>query len=174
MLTHAQLAVPGIIPAPAELTLTKGDCRLDRPWKLIGTSIEAKALTEFLSTEISNIRSASDVVSGTPLPIILEQVVFDTLVPDGYYSLGVEQDRINITSNSEQGLFYGTRTLIQLLEMPKKRQHTLHGDSGLPSLQLARNASGCCTSLLPRGIREKVHRPVGAIQDEQFSLALNG
>ncbi|HQV52064.1 MAG: family 20 glycosylhydrolase [Flavobacteriales bacterium] len=120
LLTHAQLAVPGIIPAPAELTLTKGDCRLDRPWKLIGTSIEAKALTEFLSTEISNIRSASDVVSGTPLPIILEQVVFDTLVPDGYYSLGVDLDRITITSNSEQGLFYGTRTLIQLLEYAKE------------------------------------------------------
>ena len=120
-LANAQLSVPGIIPAPAELTVSRGECRLDRPWQLTGTTAEATALTELVSMEISALRSSSDPISGTPLSITLEQVVFDTLVPAGYYSLGVEQDRIIITSNSEQGLYYGTRTLIQLLESAKEK-----------------------------------------------------
>lgn len=121
LLTQAQLVVPGIIPAPAELTLTNGECRMDRPWKLTGTTPEAKTLTEFLSTEVSAIFSAYDPISGTPLPITLQLVAFDTLVPEGYYSLRVEEDRITITSNRESGLFYGTRTLIQLLEIANEQ-----------------------------------------------------
>jgi len=120
-LANAQLSVPGIIPAPAELNLSRGECRLDRPWQLTGTTPEATALTELVSMEISALRRSSDPISGTPLAITLEQVVFDTLLPAGYYSLGVEQDRINITSNSEQGLYYGTRTLIQLMESAKEK-----------------------------------------------------
>jgi hypothetical protein len=42
------------------------------------------------------------------------------------------------------------------------------------AIRMARNAPGRVPPLLPRGVREEVHRPAGAVQDEQLPLAPDG
>ena len=48
--------------------------------------------------------------------ITLRVIVPDTVLPDEWYALGVQQDGIVLTATTEEGLYRGTRTLIQLLE----------------------------------------------------------
>lgn len=113
--------LPALIPAPVHLEQKSGECRLDRPWKLNGDGTEVKSIIELLGTELSNLRNTNATATGDPLMIDLNLVAFDTLVPKGYYGLQVNKERITLQAPTAEGLFLGTRTLIQLLETSRTR-----------------------------------------------------
>lgn len=108
-----QAPLPSIIPAPVEMRLTGGSCSLECPW---GISGDAKDLLEVVGPEVQALHPRSDLNCLVPLPIAFRKVVFDTLMPPEWYQLSVRPDGITVTAPSEEGLFRGSRTLVQLLE----------------------------------------------------------
>ncbi|MEZ4738557.1 MAG: glycoside hydrolase family 20 zincin-like fold domain-containing protein [Flavobacteriales bacterium] len=50
------------------------------------------------------------------LVIDMELIAPDTLLPDEWYSLTVEAERIRLAAPSEEGLYRGSRSLLKLLE----------------------------------------------------------
>src|SRR5690606_4733612 len=54
-----------------------------------------------------------------PISIQLHRVAYDTILPDEWHLITVSPDGISITAPSEEGLFRGSRTLIQLLEQSR-------------------------------------------------------
>lgn len=108
-----QAPLPSIIPAPVEMRLTGGSCSLECPW---GISGDAKDLLEVVGPEVQALHPRSDLNCLVPLPIAFRSVVFDTLMPPEWYQLSVRPDGITVTAPSDEGLFRGSRTLIQLLE----------------------------------------------------------
>lgn len=96
------------------LTLTGGECRLERPWKLDDGHA---AITAVLGPELEALRKdGGAMTSDTPLPIHLQQTATDTPAPVDHYALTVAPEAITISAPTEEGLFLGTRTLLQLIE----------------------------------------------------------
>ena len=110
-----------VIPTPQKVELRKGDVTLDASWSITTSGIPANHiaaralandLAEFHGLRLSNgarkIRLAvqKDAVAG----------VEDTELRSQAYRLMIAADRIDITGNSDSGLFYGVQTLLQLVK----------------------------------------------------------
>lgn len=113
------LAQPTLIPLPAEMQLTGGMCSLQCPWSFEPDRTISSEFMELLRAEAEPLHSEADVLCEVPLRIELHLIQPDTLLSSEWYSLRVASDHIALTSISEEGLFRGSRTLIQLLEQGK-------------------------------------------------------
>jgi hexosaminidase len=107
---------PDLIPRPAHLQMDQGTLDLRCPWTVQVSSERYKALADLFEQEIAQLHPASDLNCLMPMTIALQVVTPDTLLPPEWYALGVMRDGIVISATTEEGLFRGTRTLIQLLE----------------------------------------------------------
>lgn len=105
--------LPSIIPAPVEMRLTGGLLELGCPWDIEASST---SLRETLTRETLLIQGHPEKLCETPLPITFNKVAFDTLMPPEWYQLDVRSNGIEVTAPSDEGLYRGSRTLIQLLE----------------------------------------------------------
>ena len=108
---------PSLIPLPVEMRLTGGTCDLMCGWGIQG---DPSGLVEILRSETTSTPKEREVDCERSIPIRLMKVAYDTLVPDEYYTLVVHSGGIDIEAPSDEGLFRGSRTLIQLLEQGEK------------------------------------------------------
>ncbi|MBK9763094.1 MAG: family 20 glycosylhydrolase [Flavobacteriales bacterium] len=106
---------PSIIPAPVQIEVVPGECRLDRAWKLKGSTKDEMALVQVLGPELSALRPSTLIDPGEPLQIFFRTVASDTIVPTGYHTIQVSPEGMIITSPTAEGLFLGSRTILQLL-----------------------------------------------------------
>ena len=113
------LVAPALIPLPAEMELTGGTCSLECPWSFQPDRTVSSEFTELLRAEVKPLHGDADVLCEVPLRIELHLIQPDTLLPSEWYSLQVASDHIALTATNEEGLFRGSRTLIQLLEQGK-------------------------------------------------------
>jgi hexosaminidase len=112
-------ALPELIPLPAEMELTGGVCPLQCPWQLLPDPTVSPELVELLKAEMEPLHATTDGSCDAPLRIELQLFQPDTLLPPEWYRLRVGSDLITLSATNEEGLFRGSRTLIQLLEQGK-------------------------------------------------------
>ena len=104
---------PTLMPRPAAMSVVTGTCDLTCGWTIRGDMVE---LTGLLGSETAEMQQRRPVDCERALVIELALFSPDTLLPPEWYSLTVERERIRLTAPTEEGLFRGSRTLIQLLE----------------------------------------------------------
>jgi len=109
--------------------MDQGTLDLRCPWTVQVSSERYKALGDLVEQEIAPLHPTSDLNCLMPMTIALQVVTPDTLLPPEWYALGVMRDGIVVSATTEEGLFRGTRTLIQLLEQGK-------GSASLPCLSI--------------------------------------
>ncbi|HRD52435.1 MAG TPA: glycoside hydrolase family 20 zincin-like fold domain-containing protein, partial [Flavobacteriales bacterium] len=102
---------PYVIPQPVEFSLRAGSCNLTCGWAFQGSSTE---LTGLLGAETSEMQQRRPI--DCELVIELALITPDTLLPREWHTLTIESERIRLIASSEEGLFRGSRTLVQLLE----------------------------------------------------------
>ena len=110
-----------LIPYPQQATLTSTDFIFDDAVKLVGDenaspadSFAARDLAERLETEWGVAFSSGDNAAGKK--IILTRRNAAPRIGDQGYELVVNGDSIVIRAHSEAGLFWGTRTFLQVLQ----------------------------------------------------------
>lgn len=108
-----QVTIPSIIPAPVEMKLDSGTCSLECPW-----SVESpfNALRDLIESEIQSLHPKTEIKCEQPLRIWLTLVGYEASQPSEYYHLRIQENGIHVTAPTEEGLYRGSRTLIQLLE----------------------------------------------------------
>src|SRR5689334_5307720 len=83
---------PGLVPAPVQLKLIDGACRLDRPWKVTGGP---ERMIATLGSELAALRSGTVPMSSSePLTIWLDLDGRDTITTPDHYALNVLPDGI--------------------------------------------------------------------------------
>ncbi|MBK6752760.1 MAG: family 20 glycosylhydrolase [Flavobacteriales bacterium] len=127
---QSALTIPSLIPLPVEIEQLQGECALKCPWSVTRGHGVTKALGDLLQAELDSLHPKSAVKCEKALDIELSLFQPDTILPPETYWLTVEKDRILIKAPTEEGLFRGTRTLIQLLEGGV-------GDMRLPCLRIS-------------------------------------
>ena len=108
--------LPELIPLPQDIQLEKGTLDLRCPWMVEVDGEELSTFGTRLEKEIAPLHPISDINCFAPMRITLRAIVPDTVLPDEWYALSVQQDGIVLTATTEEGLYRGTRTLVQLLE----------------------------------------------------------
>jgi len=129
-LCAAQL--PSLIPLPARMEALPGNCSLGCPWAVQGDEAVDKDLLAIVRAELALLNPVPDRLCETPLPIRLSIFQPDTLLPVEWYGLTVTADAIDVYAPTQEGLFRGTRTLMQLLDQGREQGH-------LPCLWIADN-----------------------------------
>lgn len=121
VLCAAQL--PSVIPQPAKMEALPGNCSLGCPWAVQGDLTVDKDLLAIVRAELALLNPVPDRLCETPLPIRLSIFQPDTLLPTEWYGLTVSADAIDLYAPTQEGLFRGTRTLVQLLEKGRDVGH---------------------------------------------------
>ncbi|MBX2983434.1 MAG: family 20 glycosylhydrolase [Flavobacteriales bacterium] len=111
---------PALIPLPAEMELTGGSCSLECPWSLQADRTVSSDFMELLRAEVKMLHPVPEIECVVPLAMELHLLQPGTLLPTEWYSLQVTSDHIALTATTEEGLFRGSRTLIQLLEQGQR------------------------------------------------------
>ncbi|HMQ77036.1 MAG TPA: family 20 glycosylhydrolase [Flavobacteriales bacterium] len=107
---------PDLIPAPVDLQLDGGSLDLRCPW-VVNADAPLRAVVE---AELLALHPASELACFAPTPITFQRVAFDTLMPPEWHLVQVAGGGITVTAPSEEGLYRGSRTLIQLLEQGRE------------------------------------------------------
>lgn len=105
--------LPTVIPAPVEMRLMEGTCDLTCGWTIQGGPAE---LMRMLGAETAELQQRRPIDCERAMVVQLDLFTPDTLLPSEWYSLRVEPERIRIAATTQEGLYRGSRTLIQLLE----------------------------------------------------------
>lgn len=109
--------LPYLIPQPVETRLLNGNCSLNCPWSLEGN---AAAFTNFLKDDVLSLHPATEIECEVPIRIRFDIVQTEVARPREWYSVEVKPDGIEIAATDEEGLYRGSRTLIQLLEQGRE------------------------------------------------------
>ncbi len=120
-----------IIPYPSQVELGSGSFVLNDKTTIQASenSFEAKYLKEILKSKSGLDLSISEVYSSNSIQLIMK--LPDTINFDKeHYELNVSNSKITITSFSNQGIFYGIQTLLQLIPSDKKN------NISIPCLQI--------------------------------------
>lgn len=110
---HGQLQ---LIPLPVELQMGTGTLDLSCPWQIDVAPEASKELAELLRTELSALQGPRTKDCLLPLRIAFTRYEADTLLPDEWHTVQVRPDGITVSAPTEEGLFRGSRTVVQLLE----------------------------------------------------------
>lgn len=110
---HGQLQ---LIPLPVELQMGTGTLDLGCPWQIDVAPEASKELAELLRTELSALQGPRTKDCLLPLRIAFTRYEADTLLPDEWHTVQVRPDGITVSAPTEEGLFRGSRTVVQLLE----------------------------------------------------------
>ena len=111
--------LPDLIPAPAQIQLDPGTLDLRCPWS-VEASDRLLPMARQLEAEIASLHPTSGLDCLVPLTIGLQLATPDTLLHPEWYALAVLPDKIVVSATTEEGLYRGTRTLIQLLEQGRE------------------------------------------------------
>ncbi len=108
-----QAPLPSLIPAPVEMTYSGGTCSLTCPWSVEGNAGDERSQ---VGLEILRLHPEAEILCEVPLRIRFNIIQTETALPDEWYHLQVLSDGITVNAPDAEGLFRGSRTLIQLLE----------------------------------------------------------
>jgi hexosaminidase len=146
-----------LVPMPAEVTMSKGNFTIDKKTILYYTDIAAMGIC----TQFNNILQEkygfalplkhltyeeAELQKGKNKTITFFLVGKETkeLSPippytriDGSYAMRVDKNYINIMSKSEQGLFFGIQTLMQMLPSPNNKPQTTNNKLTIPQLSIS-------------------------------------
>ncbi|HRH71226.1 MAG TPA: family 20 glycosylhydrolase [Flavobacteriales bacterium] len=111
-----QRGLPSIIPEPVEMRLTEGTCSLVCPWTVESREPLPASLSGSLYAEIDALHPDDRIRCEVPVRISLNLIQPDTVLPDEWHQVSVTPDGITINAIAEEGIYRGSRTLIQLLE----------------------------------------------------------
>lgn len=109
-------ALPDLIPAPVEYRLEEGRCNLECAWSIECDRGVSTALSDLLQADLLPLHGPSTIQCFVPFRIRFELFMPDTLLPHEHYHLAVRGNAITVSATTEEGLYRGSRTLIQLLE----------------------------------------------------------
>ncbi|GAA4043804.1 glycoside hydrolase family 20 protein [Flavobacterium chungnamense] len=112
-----------IIPYPSQVELGSGSFVLNDKTTIQAdeNSFEAKYLKEIIKSKSGLDLSISEVYSSNSIQLIMK--LPDTINFDKeQYELSVSNNKITITAFSNQGIFYGIQTLLQLIPSDKKNE----------------------------------------------------
>ena len=98
------------------MELLPGLCNLECPWSVEGDPGVSRAFLDQLGAELNPLHPPSTLQCFAPFRISFRLFTSDTVLPSEYYQLAVRSSDIVITATTEEGLFRGSRTLVQLLE----------------------------------------------------------
>jgi hexosaminidase len=112
-----------VIPEPQNVRLSPGDVQIDPHWKIDASGLAPqhialktlrRDLREFHAIELRGENAAAPVVRLAVAPGSVRTGTAPEIDKQAY-RLAIGEARIEITGNSDQGLFYGVQTLTQLL-----------------------------------------------------------
>ena len=106
---------PTVIPRPVHMELAPGVLHLECPLE-IRSPPGIEHLADLFRAEVDALRPEQGVLCEAPVRIDLRHVTFDTLTPPEWHHVAVTTQGITITAPSEEGLYRGSRTVLQLLE----------------------------------------------------------
>ncbi len=115
LLVHLPLlaqVTPLPIPLPAEVRPGAGALDLRCPWSVRGDA----RLLAVVEKELLALHPAADIACFAPTPITFSRIAGDSLLPAEWHRVEVTGAGITVTAPTEEGLFRGSRTLVQLLE----------------------------------------------------------
>jgi hexosaminidase len=113
-----------VVPSPREIDLTGKETEINSNWKIEARDLGADHIAvRFLKTDLKDWYGLK-VEEGTATNKVIRLVVNKRAVSTGTrdelnrqgYVMKISPDMISIEGNSEQGLFYGVQTLVQLLK----------------------------------------------------------
>ncbi|MCU0319707.1 MAG: family 20 glycosylhydrolase [Flavobacteriales bacterium] len=110
---HAQLQ---LIPQPVDLRMEAGTLDLGCPWQVEVDQAASSDLSTLLRTELSALQAPRIKDCLLPVRIAFTRIQPDTLLPDEWHTVQVRPDGITVSAPTEEGLFRGSRTVVQLLE----------------------------------------------------------
>jgi hexosaminidase len=121
VLCAAQL--PSLLPLPAKMEALPGTCSLGCPWSVEADATVDTDLVALVRQELEPLHPGPGIECEVPLRIRLSIFQPDTLLPAEWYGLTVTADGIDVYAPTQEGLFRGTRTLMQLLEQGREQGH---------------------------------------------------
>ena len=167
LLCHAQ----SVIPVPKEMTTGEGYFDLSSDTR-ISYNNDGLARTAGLFNDYLNGRFGVTLKKGKNGKNTI-RLKTDKNMPTEAYSLTVSDKGVEITGN-DAGVFYGIQTLQQLLvedDGKVRIPHVTVNDE--PPLRLPGFTARCRTLFLSGRVRERIHRPDGAVQDKHFPLKID-
>ena len=114
---------PSLLPQPAKMEMLPGTCHLGCPWSVEADALVDPDLVALVRQELEPLHPDPGIECEVPLRIRLSTFRPDTLLPAEWYGLTVTADAIDIYAPTQEGLFRGTRTLMQLLEQGREQGH---------------------------------------------------
>ena len=93
-----------------------GTLDLGCPWQVEVDPAASLDLAELLRTELSALQTPRTKDCLLPVRIAFTRIQPDTLLPDEWHTVQVRPDGITVSAPTEEGLFRGSRTVVQLLE----------------------------------------------------------
>ncbi len=110
---------PALIPRPAELAPMHRTLGMECPWNIVGHPLVDPKLLATISAEFLAQHPNTEMDCVDPVHIAFDLFTPDTILPPEWYVLAVEPDGIRLASPTNEGLFRGSRTLLQLLEQSR-------------------------------------------------------
>jgi hexosaminidase len=135
----AQQQTLNIIPAPAKVEIKQGNFNITASTKIItapGVDKSANFLNNYLKKYYGFELKTSKEKSASKNVIELSVKGLANSIP-GAYEMDVDNNKIHIAGNDEQGVFYGIQTLIQLLPTEKSNNLAVQQCSILDSPRFA-------------------------------------
>ncbi|MEQ8552090.1 MAG: beta-N-acetylhexosaminidase [Cyclobacteriaceae bacterium] len=133
-----------LIPAPQQIEISGTNIIVDQSWKVNvgtgGTKVSYSGLVKGAESllNLSFDGSGSKEIVLTVSDGLLDKFVADKELAKQGYKLTITADRVEVTGNSEMGLYYGVQSLLQLLRPLKNGKFSLpEGNiTDWPDLQL--------------------------------------
>jgi hexosaminidase len=113
-----------VIPTPQKVQLAPGDVRLDSSWTVNPAGVDERHiayrtliadLESFHALRLKRGNQAQHAIRLLARPATV-QTGSEPAVDEQAYRLHIDENGVEITGNSERGLFYGVQTLVQLLK----------------------------------------------------------
>jgi len=105
-----------VVPAVAKWTAAEGSLKVTNPKIKIAQTKEAEAIAKLLASELTGATFAGAVENTQQGDVILKIVPLRGQASPESYQLQITPQHITISAYQPQGLFYGSRTLLQLLQ----------------------------------------------------------
>ena len=103
-----------IVPKPASIQISSNYLLLDEPVQILGPDTPTGNRLKGLASQSLTDHGLTTVDYGKKT-ITMKITSYDTLVPEGFHRIMVDESGVLLESNSEVGLFYALQTLNQLL-----------------------------------------------------------
>jgi hexosaminidase len=126
-----------IIPQPVSVDVQKGSFTISSQTQIVIPDASLRSTADFFNNYLNKVYGFK--LSITSKPRVLNTIILtgnrDKPIGTGYYGLVVSNDHISVNGETNDGVFYGVQTLIQLL--PIKNLKTKTQNLKIPQLTIS-------------------------------------